>query len=75
MWFDNPQSLALKVAIAAELGLAGVGVWNLETLDYTSSDPHVMAETEAMWDAMKRPDAPTTQHSVESLDGQIPGHR
>jgi len=28
-WFDDPVSIALKTALAAQFGLAGVGVWEL----------------------------------------------
>ncbi|KAF5828765.1 glycoside hydrolase superfamily [Dunaliella salina] len=32
VWFSNPESLALRYEMAAELGLKGVGAWNLEHL-------------------------------------------
>uniref|UniRef100_A0A7S3VJX5 GH18 domain-containing protein n=1 Tax=Dunaliella tertiolecta TaxID=3047 RepID=A0A7S3VJX5_DUNTE len=32
VWFSNSESLALRYQMAAELGLKGVGAWNLEHL-------------------------------------------
>jgi spore germination protein YaaH len=29
LWFDDPASIALKVALAIKLGVAGVGAWSL----------------------------------------------
>jgi hypothetical protein len=29
LWFDDPASIALKVALAVKLGVAGVGAWSL----------------------------------------------
>mmetsp|Transcript_22288 Transcript_22288/g.66455 ORF Transcript_22288/g.66455 Transcript_22288/m.66455 type:complete len:313 (+) Transcript_22288:1128-2066(+) len=51
--FDNPNSLRIKYKIAVDLGLRGVGMWNLDTLDYDDTDPQVQQETAAMWDALK----------------------
>ncbi|XP_059164007.1 uncharacterized protein LOC131946963 [Physella acuta] len=36
--FDNPQSLKLKYDLAASLGLRGVGMWNIDSLEFTDSD-------------------------------------
>ncbi len=33
-------------------GIRGVGMWELDTLNYTSSDPAIQAQTRAMWDAL-----------------------
>lgn len=51
VWFDNPRSLSAKFALAASMGLRGVGTWELDALDYTSSDPIIRNQTAAMWDA------------------------
>ncbi|HEX5266986.1 MAG TPA: glycosyl hydrolase family 18 protein [Acidimicrobiales bacterium] len=39
-YFDNPQSIALKVAAATKAGLGGVGVW---ALGMDGSDPSMLA--------------------------------
>lgn len=53
VWFDTPASLEQKYAIAAELGLRGVGMWNLDCLDYRCTDLACRGETEAMWAALR----------------------
>ena len=52
VWYDNPASLKRKYEMALELGLRGVGFWNLDSLDYTSAVPTVQNETRSMWDAV-----------------------
>jgi spore germination protein YaaH len=52
VWFDDPVSLAPKYALAAALGLRGVGMWNLDALGYASSNPVVQYQTAAMWAAL-----------------------
>eukprot|EP01062_Namystynia_karyoxenos_P031007 TRINITY_DN23034_c0_g1_i1.p1 TRINITY_DN23034_c0_g1~~TRINITY_DN23034_c0_g1_i1.p1 ORF type:complete len:386 (+),score=127.67 TRINITY_DN23034_c0_g1_i1:73-1158(+) len=37
VWFDDPESLRIKYAIAAEMKLIGVGFWNLDTLGDVAS--------------------------------------
>lgn len=54
VWFDNPESLAAKYKVASDNGLAGIGFWNLDCLDYGSSDPVVQQQTAAMWSAVKQ---------------------
>ena len=54
VWFDTPESLAAKYQVASDLGLAGIGMWNLDCLDYESSDPRVQAQTAAMWVAVRQ---------------------
>ncbi len=39
-WFDDPASVALKTALAAHFGLAGVGVW---ALGMENGDPSMLA--------------------------------
>lgn len=41
------------MALAAQLGLQGVGIWNLDCLDY--DDRNVHNETAAMWSALQKP--------------------
>jgi spore germination protein YaaH len=54
VWFDNPESLAAKYKVASDHGLAGIGFWNLDCLDYSSSDKTVQQQTAAMWAAVKQ---------------------
>lgn len=35
--YDNPQSLSLKYKLASKKNLRGVGMWNIDSLDYTDS--------------------------------------
>eukprot|EP00775_Hariotina_reticulata_P010253 gene10253-10411_t len=53
VWFDNPQSLALKYQLAADLGIKGIGFWNLDCLDYGSSDVLSRNQTNEMWQAVR----------------------
>ena len=52
VWYDDPTSLTVKYSAAKASGWRGVGQWNLDTVDYTSTDPVVMADTAAMWAAI-----------------------
>ena len=45
----------MKVALASQMGLQGVGVWNLDCLDY--ADPTFQQHTAAMWNALQQPSA------------------
>ncbi|KAI3428045.1 hypothetical protein D9Q98_006431 [Chlorella vulgaris] len=53
IWFDDPASIRLKCQLATELGLRGVGVWNLDCLDYQCVDPACSHATMAMWAALQ----------------------
>lgn len=53
VWFDDPASLTVKWGVAAELGLRGIGVWNLDCLDYGSKDARVQQQTAEMWAAVR----------------------
>ncbi|RUS75440.1 hypothetical protein EGW08_016790 [Elysia chlorotica] len=35
--YDNPKSLTIKYGFAASLGLRGVGMWNIDELDYSDT--------------------------------------
>ena len=52
VWYDDPLSLTVKYDAAKASGWRGVGMWNLDTVDYSSSDPLVQADTAAMWAAI-----------------------
>lgn len=52
LWYDDAESIAVKVAMAKAAGWRGVGPWNFDTLDYLSPDPAVRLQTKSMWDAL-----------------------
>ena len=47
VWYDDPQSLALKYAAAKRMGLRGVGMWTANFLDYANH-----GQVKAMWGAL-----------------------
>ncbi|KAF6266769.1 glycoside hydrolase superfamily [Scenedesmus sp. NREL 46B-D3] len=47
VWYDDPTSLALKYQVAAIHGLKGIGFWNLDCLDYSSTDALSSTQAEA----------------------------
>ncbi|OQR91608.1 Di-N-acetylchitobiase [Achlya hypogyna] len=50
-WYDDPESLGRKFALAGTLG--GVGMWHVDSLDYSGKDAPTN-ETLAMWTTLKR---------------------
>ncbi|XP_068098159.1 di-N-acetylchitobiase-like [Hyperolius riggenbachi] len=51
VWYDDPQSIALKAAYIKKLGLRGIGMWNGDLLDY-SEDPVAQQQSRDMWKAL-----------------------
>ncbi|RXN09242.1 di-N-acetylchitobiase [Labeo rohita] len=51
VWYDDPESIALKAAYVAQRGLKGIGMWNGNLLDY-SDDPVAQRQTVDMWNAL-----------------------
>jgi spore germination protein YaaH len=49
VWYDDPRSLQLKVAMAKELGIRRFGCWTADALDCRD---HPEA-AHAMWDALQ----------------------
>ncbi len=50
MWFETPESLALRYRLARDLGLRGVGTWNLGAVEHSSgAGPDARQDTAAMW--------------------------
>eukprot|EP01133_Synstelium_polycarpum_P015337 gene15337-18180_t len=47
-WYDNPQSIATKVAAIKPFGLAGIGIFQFETIVGTDLPENIIQE---MWDA------------------------
>lgn len=48
VWYDDPQSLGIKLQYAVEVGLKGAAVWNSDLLDYSSLKRSV-TQTRDMW--------------------------
>lgn len=48
IWYDDPESLALKYNISTYHGLRGVGMWNADAVDF-AIDPQ---GAKGMWDAL-----------------------
>ncbi|RLN20943.1 hypothetical protein BBO99_00002561 [Phytophthora kernoviae] len=51
IWFDNPQSLQKKYQLVREFDLRGVGMWNADSLDYSTNTAH--NDSLLMWSALK----------------------
>ena len=51
IWYDDPQSLAMKYEKALDLKLRGVGMWNAECVDYLSTEHDEIVAVKQMWDA------------------------
>uniref|UniRef100_A0A8C8MIN3 Di-N-acetylchitobiase n=2 Tax=Oncorhynchus tshawytscha TaxID=74940 RepID=A0A8C8MIN3_ONCTS len=51
VWYDDPESIALKVAYVRELGLKGAGMWCGNLLDY-SNDSVAQEQSRDMWNAL-----------------------
>ncbi|KAE8609396.1 hypothetical protein XENTR_v10011801 [Xenopus tropicalis] len=51
VWYDDPESISLKAAYVPKRSLRGIGMWNADTLDY-SSDPVSKKQTKMMWQAL-----------------------
>ena len=53
VWFDTPDVLGEKYAIAKSKGLRGLSMWNVDCLSDAFSGP-AAADTKAMWSAMDK---------------------
>lgn len=51
VWYDDPESIALKAAYVMQHGLKGIGMWNGNLLDY-NGDPIAQKQTVDMWNAL-----------------------
>ena len=49
VWYDDAQSLTVKNEMAKGMGVRGVGVFYLDALDYSSTDPAVQEENKKMY--------------------------
>ena len=48
IWYDDQESLSIKVHFAKKMGLHGVSMWTADFLDY-QGDPQ---ESSKMWEAL-----------------------
>ena len=48
VWYDNPKSLRLKVAMAKTLGVQSFGMWTADKLNYSKPEASWME----WWDAL-----------------------
>ncbi|KAG2436219.1 hypothetical protein HXX76_006531 [Chlamydomonas incerta] len=54
VWFETPGSLALRYRLARDLGLVGIGTWNLGAVEHSgAAGPEARADTAAMWEAVR----------------------
>ncbi|XP_068098553.1 di-N-acetylchitobiase-like [Hyperolius riggenbachi] len=51
VWYDDPQSISLKVDYIKKFGLRGIGMWHADLLDY-SDDPVAQQQSKDMWKAL-----------------------
>jgi Di-N-acetylchitobiase len=50
---DDPQTLALKYQLAKDRALLGIGMWNVDCLDYSSNaTQEAQQDTDDMWQTM-----------------------
>eukprot|EP01132_Coremiostelium_polycephalum_P002926 gene2926-3646_t len=47
VWYDDPQSLEMKVRVAKKLNIGGVGMWTMDKIDYSNS-----TQVEEMFNAL-----------------------
>ena len=52
--YDDPQSLTVKFTMAIDKNLRGVGVWNAESVNYTSTSSDQIKAVKDMWDTFPR---------------------
>ncbi|XP_065844596.1 di-N-acetylchitobiase-like [Oscarella lobularis] len=50
VWYDDPESLALKYRYGVDVGLRGLAFWTVDSLDYSSTEGQ--GDAKAMWDAV-----------------------
>ena len=55
IWMDDPETLSIKYSLANDRRLLGIGMWNVDCLDYSSNaTKETQQDTRHMWNAMKR---------------------
>lgn len=54
VWMDDPQTLVIKYGLANDRQLMGIGMWNVDCLDYSpNATEEAKQDTKDMWNAMK----------------------
>ena len=53
VWYDDPLSLILKYKYAAKMNLRGVGIWNVDAVDYGNST-YAKNQRKQMWTALPK---------------------
>ncbi|XP_059841194.1 di-N-acetylchitobiase-like [Hypanus sabinus] len=54
VWYDDPESISMKVSIMMKLNLCGIGVWAANNINYTG-DVRARMQAAEMWNAVCRP--------------------
>ncbi|CAF1246887.1 unnamed protein product [Rotaria sordida] len=55
VWMDDPETLLIKYDLANDRQLFGIGMWNVDCLDYSANaTKEAQQDTIDMWNAMKR---------------------
>ena len=55
VWMDDPQTLVLKYQIANDRRLLGIGMWQVDGLDYSANaTKQDQQDTIDMWNAMEQ---------------------
>ena len=55
VWMDDPQTLGIKYHLASDRQLFGIGMWNVDCLDYSANaTKEAQQDTIDMWTAMEQ---------------------
>ncbi|XP_072918471.1 di-N-acetylchitobiase-like [Hemitrygon akajei] len=54
VWYDDPESISMKVSIMMKLNLRGIGVWAANNIDYIA-DARARMQAAEMWNAVCPP--------------------
>ncbi|XP_062919535.1 di-N-acetylchitobiase-like [Mobula hypostoma] len=54
VWYDDPESISMRVSIVLKLNLRGVGVWTANDINYTG-DARTRMQAAEMWNAVCPP--------------------
>ena len=55
IWMDDPETLVSKYTLASDRRLLGIGMWNVDCLDYSANaTKEAQQDTNDMWRAMQR---------------------
>ncbi|XP_059841191.1 di-N-acetylchitobiase-like [Hypanus sabinus] len=54
VWYDDPESISMKVSIMMKLNLRGIGVWAANNIHY-AGDIRARMQAAEMWNAVCRP--------------------